>query len=96
MRSADVTIDVSGTCGVDGPLAVAATVQLPDAPTAPEVVAIAMPGRGYNRTYYDLQIPGHARVQPGALPHRSRLGAGACDPIGTGDSSEPAAPHTIA
>jgi hypothetical protein len=46
MRSADLTIDVSGTKGVDGPLTVAATVHAPDGPTAPEVVAIAMPGDG--------------------------------------------------
>jgi pimeloyl-ACP methyl ester carboxylesterase len=96
MRSADVTIDVSGTKGVDGPLAVAATVHLPDGPAAPEVVAIALPGGGYNRSYYDLQIPGH----PGYSQARYHTDRGwafvACDPIGTGDSSVPAAPHTIA
>jgi pimeloyl-ACP methyl ester carboxylesterase len=96
MRSADITIDVSGTCGVDGPLAVAATVHAPDASVVPEVVAIAMPGGGYNRTYFDLQIPGHSGYSQ-AHYHTDRGWALiACDPIGTGDSSVPAAPHTIA
>jgi pimeloyl-ACP methyl ester carboxylesterase len=96
MRSADVTIDVSGTCGADAPFTVAATVHLPDGAAVPEVVAIAMPGGGYNRGYYDLQIPGHSGYSQ-ARYHTDRGWAlVACDPIGTGDSSVPAAPHTIA
>src|SRR5260370_22011084 len=78
------------------PLAVPALVHIPDAPVAPDVVAIAMPGGGYNRGYYDLHIPGHSGYSQ-ARYHTDRGWAlVACDPIRTGDSSVPVAPHTIA
>src|SRR5260370_15745189 len=78
------------------PLAVPALVHIPDAPVAPGVVAIAMPGGGYSRGYYDLHLPGHSGYSQ-ARYHTDRGWARvACDQSGTGDSSVPAAPHTIA
>ena len=95
MRSESVTISVRDVAGVPEPLKVAATVHLPDQPTPPKVVAVGMPGGGYNRHYYDLRLDG----LPGYSQAEYHTDRGwvfiACDPAGVGDSSAPSVPHSI-
>jgi pimeloyl-ACP methyl ester carboxylesterase len=58
---ADVAIDVSGSCAVDGDLSIAATVFLPRSEVLGHDVTVvyALPGGGYSRGYYDMQFDGH-------------------------------------
>lgn len=95
MRSVDLSIDVTGTDGLDGDAVVAVTVYLPDALTTPDVVAVALPGGGYNRSYYDLRIAGHDGYSEAQFHTDRGWVFIACDPIGVGGSSVPPAPHTI-
>jgi len=77
---------------------VAATVHLPDdlvssaASGRPRTVLVGFPGGGYNRRYYDLDLPGH----DGYSQARYHLAAGrvfvACDHLGVGDSDTPDRP----
>lgn len=85
-----IPIDLTDTKGED--LFAAATVVLPgknplgDRP----IVWFAWPGGGYNRRYYDLQLPGRS----GYSQAEYHTGRGsifvACDHIGVGDSAVPA------
>lgn len=87
MRSHDISLDVTGDVDIDGSLIVAATVHLPDEAITPAVVAVGLPGGGYNRSYYDLHIDGH----PGYSQAEYHTARGwvlvACDTIGVGQSS---------
>jgi len=92
----ELRVDVSAAAGTGEQLAVAATVLLPDglvgAPEEPRTVVVGFPGGGYNRRYYDLDIPGH----DGYSQARYHLARGqvfvACDHLGVGDSDTPACP----
>ncbi|HEX3288999.1 MAG TPA: alpha/beta hydrolase [Mycobacterium sp.] len=57
----DVTLDVSGSCAVEGDLSIAATVFLPPSDALGDDVAVlyAVPGGGYSRGYYDMHFDGH-------------------------------------
>jgi pimeloyl-ACP methyl ester carboxylesterase len=95
MRSEDLTVDVTGAGGLAGPLTVATTVHWPDRDSVPEVVAIGLPGGGYNREYYNLRIDGHDGYSQAEFHTARGWVLIACDTIGTGDSSRPDRPHTI-
>jgi hypothetical protein len=92
----ELRVDVSAAAGTGERLAVAATVLLPGdlaaRPAEPRTVLFGFPGGGYNRRYYDLEIPGH----PGYSQARYHLAAGrvfvACDHLGVGDSDTPGRP----
>ena len=92
----ELRVDVSAAAGTGEQLAVAATVLLPDglvgAPEEPRTVVVGFPGGGYNRRYYDLDIPGH----DGYSQARYHLARGqvfvACDHLGVGDSDTRACP----
>lgn len=92
----ELRVDVSAAAGTGEQLTVTATVLLPDglagAPGEPRTVVVGFPGGGYNRSYYDLDIPGH----DGYSQARYHLARGqvfvACDHIGVGDSDIPGRP----
>lgn len=92
----ELRVDVSAAAGTGERLSVAATVLLPDGlddrPGEPRTVVTGFPGGGYNRRYYDLDIPG----RQGYSQARYHLARGqvfvACDHLGTGDSDTPARP----
>lgn len=92
----ELRVDVTAAAGTGERLAVAATVLLPgDAaagPGQPRTVVAGFPGGGYNRSYYDLDIPGHN----GYSQARYHLERGrvfvALDHLGTGDSDTPRRP----
>jgi pimeloyl-ACP methyl ester carboxylesterase len=92
----ELRVDVSAAAGTGEQLTVAATVLLPDglagAPDEPRTVVVGFPGGGYNRRYYDLDIPGH----DGYSQARYHLARGqvfvACDHLGVDDSDTPACP----
>ena len=91
----ELRVDVSAAVGTGEQLSVAATVLLPDGldePGEPRTVVAGFPGGGYNRRYYDLDIPGHQ----GYSQARYHLARGrvfvALDHLGTGDSDTPARP----
>ena len=96
MRSQDVRIDVTGEADPDGPLVVMVTVHMPDDLETPGIVAVGLPGGGYNRRYYDLRIDGYSNYSQAAYHTARGWVFVACDPIGVGESSRPATPHTIA
>lgn len=62
LTQADVVVDVSGSCAVDGDLSIAATVFLPPSDVLGDEVTVlyALPGGGYSRGYYDMHFDGHA------------------------------------
>jgi len=92
----EVRVDVSAATRTGERLTVAATVHLPGDPSGgdgePRTVVFGFPGGGYNRRYYDLDIPGH----PGYSQARHHLDRGrvfvACDHLGVGDSDTPTRP----
>jgi pimeloyl-ACP methyl ester carboxylesterase len=92
----DLRVDVSAAAATGEQLTVAATVVLPDGvadrPGEPRAVVVGFPGGGYNRRYYDLDIPGH----DGYSQARYHLARGhvfvACDHLGVGESDTPACP----
>jgi hypothetical protein len=92
----ELRVDVSAAAGTGEQLSVAATVLLPDGlddrPGELRTVVAGFPGGGYNRRYYDLDIPGHQGYSQ-AQYHlaRGRVFV-ACDHLGTGDSDTPARP----
>jgi alpha-beta hydrolase superfamily lysophospholipase len=87
MRTFDVMVDVGPLDGLDGPLANAVTVHLPDTIDGPVTAMFGFPGGGFGRRYYDVQ------VRPGYSQAAHHTGAGfvfvACDHLGVGDSSQP-------
>jgi hypothetical protein len=58
---ADLVVDVTGSCDIEGPLHIAATLFLPapDRLTGEPAVIFALPGGGYSRGYYDMHFDGH-------------------------------------
>lgn len=97
MRSVDVTFEVTApSSGVDTPYSIATTVHLPDEPSVPGVVAVGLPGGGYNRTYWDLDAGGLDGYSQARYHSDRGWVFVACDPVGVGDSSRPDVPHTIA
>lgn len=90
----DVRVDVTAAAGLGQDLEIAASVYPPSAresdSTDPAVI-FAFPGGGYNRHYYDLNLPGH-RGYSQAAHHAARgFVVVTIDHIGTGDSSVPGA-----
>ena len=92
----ELRVDVSAAAGTGEQLTVAATILLPDGladrPGEPRTVIVGFPGGGYNRRYYDLDIPGH----DGYSQARYHLARGqvfvTCDHLGVGDSDIPGRP----
>lgn len=70
----------------------AVTVVAPDAEDIPEspIVWFAWPGGGYNRHYFDLQLPGRAGYSQAEFHVAKGSIFVACDHIGIGDSAVPA------
>ena len=89
MRKLDVRVDVTSAVGTGEPLEVAVTVVLPARGLpAPTIAMFAFPGGGYNRHYYDLQLPdGYSQAEYHAAHGFAFV---ACDHLGVGDSSVPA------
>lgn len=59
MNSIDIRIDVTEAAGYGQPAEVVATVHLPDPSTIPDrpVVCFGLPGGGYNRSYFAMDLP---------------------------------------
>jgi alpha-beta hydrolase superfamily lysophospholipase len=86
----EMTIDVTGAVDLPGPLHTAVTVFAPgEHATNGAVVAFAFPGGGYNRHYFDLDLP----VDGDYSEARWHAAQGwiyiACDHLAVGDSSKP-------
>jgi alpha-beta hydrolase superfamily lysophospholipase len=83
-RKVELRVDVAEAAGIPG-AETAVTAHLPGGP--PRAVVFAFPGRGYARSYYDLQLTG------GYSEAEHHLGRGvaliACDHLGVGDSTIP-------
>jgi alpha-beta hydrolase superfamily lysophospholipase len=93
-KSVELTVDITGTPGVEGPAHTAVTVHLPDDPVAatPPVVCFAFPGAGYGRHYYSFDMPGSTGGgQAGWHTSRGWIFV-ACDHLGVGDSTVPDGP----
>lgn len=87
MRSYDLRVDVTGKTDLEGELATAATVHLPDTIRGPVPVLFGFPGGGYGRHYYDIAtLPGYSQAR-----HHTAHGFifVACDHLYVGASSQP-------
>ena len=93
-RKIELTIDVTRSVRLRGPQHIAATVHLPDIKKlhTPPIVIFAAPGGGYNRNYFDLQIPGHENYSQAEYHTALGFVFVAYDPIGVGSSSSPDPP----
>ncbi|MBV9842742.1 MAG: hypothetical protein JOY99_14610 [Sphingomonadaceae bacterium] len=92
MRRIDRRIDIDPSLSRgDGGSTAVTMIFDPDAVAKDPIVFFAWPGGGYNRRYFDLQLPG----RPGYSQAEFHAGRGAifvtCDHIGVGDSSIPTA-----
>jgi alpha-beta hydrolase superfamily lysophospholipase len=85
MQSCDVHGDVTGRVGLQGQLATAATVHLPDRVEGPLTVLVSYPRGGGGRGYFDIRmVPGYSQAG-----HHARRGFAfvACDHLGVGGST---------
>jgi len=82
-------IDVSGAVGRGESLHIAATVTWPERLPVRPLAIFAWPGGGYNRRYFDLEIPGHTGYSQAEHHGRHGVITVACDHLGVGDSSIP-------
>jgi pimeloyl-ACP methyl ester carboxylesterase len=95
MRAVEITVDVPGVAGLDGPLSTAVTVYLPDTCPASCPVVFAFPGGGYSRRYYDISIGGDSSYSQ-ARHHTDRnMVVVACDHLCTGEATMPADPLAV-
>jgi pimeloyl-ACP methyl ester carboxylesterase len=87
VRSYELTIDVTGTAGLEGDLHTAVTVHLPDRVDDPLRMMFGFPGGGFGRRYYDVQtVPGYSEAQ---FHTDHGFGFVDCDHLHVGDSSHP-------
>ena len=89
MNSLDLRIDVTEAVGHGQPAEIVVTVHLPDPAALPDrpVVCFGLPGGGYNRSYFSMDLPG---TEPGgqAAWHTDRgWVVVAIDHLQVGDSS---------
>lgn len=84
-----VRIDVSDAAGLGESLGVAATIVAPEDGSDNAVVFFGFPGGGYNRRYYDLQLPGHAAYSQAEFHAQRGQVFVALDHLGTGESDVP-------
>jgi alpha-beta hydrolase superfamily lysophospholipase len=94
-----VRIDVTDVAGLGQDLEIAASVYLPsapmpestgsDPPASDPAVIFAFPGGGYNRHYYDLDLPGYRGYSQAAHHVGQGFVVVTIDHVGTGDSSVP-------
>jgi len=87
----NINVDITDKVSIPGALHLACSVYLPDPANLPDcpTVIFAVPGGGYTRHYYDLQLPGHEHYSE-AQYHRQRGTVFiSCDHLGVGESSVP-------
>lgn len=94
MQAIDLEIDVTEAVGLDGPVRVVATVVLPDDLPDDPVVCFAKPG-GYGRRYFTDDLPGPGSGAQASWPAERGWVFVAVDPLGRGDSSQPADPDAL-
>ena len=83
-------IEVPGAAGGGERLYTAVTVTWPERLPGRQLAIFAWPGGGYNRRYFDLEIPGHAGYSQAEHHAHHGVITVACDHLGVGDSSVPA------
>jgi pimeloyl-ACP methyl ester carboxylesterase len=84
----DVRLDITGCCGLEGPIEAAATVVLPsERSDGPTTVVFGFPGAGCSRGYFDVHLPGVEGYSQ--ADHHAERGwiFVACDHLGVGDST---------
>ena len=85
----ELKVDVTEACDLGIPLTVAATVLLPEPDRLVRDAAIifALPGGGYTRDYYDLNLPGHDDYSQAQYHTDHGWPVVAIDHLGVGDST---------
>jgi alpha-beta hydrolase superfamily lysophospholipase len=89
VRRAELQVDVSDAVGCGERLRTAVTVAWPSPLPDRPLVIVAWPGGGYNRHYFDLQLPDQAGYSQAEHHARHGIITVACDHLGVGDSSVP-------
>jgi pimeloyl-ACP methyl ester carboxylesterase len=84
-----IWFDVTETAGLGSPTEIRGTLFLPKAPRTPLIVALLVPGGGFSRHYYDLQLPGHEDYSAAVQLAQAGILAVAVDNLGTGESTVP-------
>lgn len=89
MHSFDISLDVTDAAGYGQPATVAATVHLPDPASLPDkaVVCFGLPGGGYNRSYFAMDLPDGEPGGQAAWHTRRGWIVVAIDHLQVGDSS---------
>jgi alpha-beta hydrolase superfamily lysophospholipase len=88
-KSYDITVDVTAAVGYGQPTQVTATVHVPDLASTPDrpVVCFALPGGGYSRRYFSMDLPDAATGGQAAWHTDRGWIFVALDHLGFGDSS---------
>jgi pimeloyl-ACP methyl ester carboxylesterase len=87
----DMRFDVTQAVGLGEPCHIAGTCFVPDAvpPGRPLAIALLVPGGGFTRHYYDLELPGRHGYSAALQLAGRGIVAIAVDSLGTGDRSVP-------
>jgi pimeloyl-ACP methyl ester carboxylesterase len=84
-----VWFDVTEAAGLGSPAEIRGTLFLPEAPRTPLIVALLVPGGGFSRHYYDLELPDHEGYSAAMQLAQAEILAVAVDNLGTGESTVP-------
>lgn len=91
MKQIEKRVDVSKAAELGVPVALAASIFLPDPDTMPErpIVIFAVPGGGYSRGYFFLNFPEHGEYNEAQYHQNRGIIYVAVDHIGVGESTIP-------
>jgi pimeloyl-ACP methyl ester carboxylesterase len=88
----NICFEVTEATGLGEPCHIAGTLFVPDIlrPDSRPIVALLVPGGGFTRRYFDLELPGHAGYSSAMRLAERGIVSVAIDNLGTGESSKPA------
>jgi pimeloyl-ACP methyl ester carboxylesterase len=85
----DLRFDVTDAVHLGEPAHITGTLFVPDRAHHPLTIALLVPGGGFTRRYYDLDLPGHEDYSAALYLAERGIVAVAIDSLGTGESSVP-------
>ncbi len=85
----DLLFDVGDAADLGEPAWIAGTMFVPDAVRTPFVLALLVPGGGFTRRYFDLEVRGHDDYSVAMRLAAGGVVAVAVDNLGTGASTRP-------
>ncbi|MBV1688970.1 alpha/beta hydrolase [Novosphingobium sp. G106] len=91
MKRFEIRVDVSSVLPFPAPMELAATIVVPDTidESGRPIVIFGVPGGGYGRRYFDLDLAGHEGYSEAAYHAERGMIFIALDHLGVGESSQP-------